>query len=81
MTTTYAWMVPLVVVLPLVGAGLALAAARRTAWQRVISMTVLVLMLALASVLLWAADTQGPQVMLVGGWMPWETSAPGLLAP
>ena len=72
MTTTYAWMVPLVVVLPLVGAGLALAAARRTAWQRVISMTVLVLMLALASVLLWAADTQGPQVMLVGGWMPWE---------
>ncbi|MFK5646823.1 Na+/H+ antiporter subunit D [Ornithinimicrobium sp. LYQ121] len=65
-------MVPLVVVLPLIGAGLALAAARRTAWQRVISMTVLVLMLALASALLWAADTQGPQVMFVGGWMPWE---------
>ncbi|MFK5634343.1 Na+/H+ antiporter subunit D [Ornithinimicrobium sp. LYQ103] len=72
MTTTFSWMVPLVVVLPLVGAGLALAAARRTALQRIISMTVLVLMLALASVLLWAADAQGPQVMFVGGWMPWE---------
>ncbi len=72
MITPYAWMVPLVVVLPLVGAGLALAAARRTHLQRIISMTVLGAMLVLAGVLLWAADQLGPQVVHVGGWMPWE---------
>ncbi|WP_040657602.1 Na+/H+ antiporter subunit D [Ornithinimicrobium pekingense] len=65
-------MVPLLVVLPLVGAGLALAAAGRTWVQRVVSMTVLGSMLVLAGVLLWAADQEGAQVVYVGGWMPWE---------
>ncbi|AXH96742.1 Na+/H+ antiporter subunit D [Ornithinimicrobium avium] len=72
MTTPYAWVVPLMVVLPLVGAGLALAAARRTGVQRIISMSVLGTMLVLAGVLLWAADQLGPQVVYVGGWTPWE---------
>ncbi len=72
MNSPYAWMVPLVVVLPLVGAGLALAAARRTGLQRVISMSVLGAMLVMAGVLLWAADRLGPQVVHVGGWTPWE---------
>lgn len=72
MNTPYAWMVPLVVVLPLVGAGLALAFAGRTVVQRVISMSVLVSMLVMAGVLLWAADRLGPQVVYVGGWTPWE---------
>ncbi len=72
MTTPYAWMVPLLVVLPLVGAGLTLAAAGRTGVQRVVSMTVLGCMLVLAGTLLWAADTQGAQVVYVGGWLPWE---------
>ncbi|WP_141821349.1 Na+/H+ antiporter subunit D [Ornithinimicrobium humiphilum] len=65
-------MVPLLVVLPLVGAGLALAAAGRTWVQRTVSMTVLSCMLVLAGVLLWAADQQGAQVVYVGGWLPWE---------
>lgn len=72
MNSPYAWMVPLLVVLPLVGAGLALAAAGRTWIQRVVSMGVLGSMLVLAGILLWAADTQGVQVVQVGGWMPWE---------
>ncbi|GAA1187040.1 Na+/H+ antiporter subunit D [Ornithinimicrobium humiphilum] len=72
MITPYAWMVPLLVVLPLVGAGLALAAAGRTWVQRTVSMTVLSCMLVLAGVLLWAADQQGAQVVYVGGWLPWE---------
>lgn len=72
MITEYSWVVPLLVVLPLIGAGLTLAAARRTIVQRVVSMTVLGAMLVAAAVLLWAADTLGPQVMLVGGWLPWE---------
>lgn len=72
MNSAYAWMVPLLVVLPLVGAGLALAAAGRTWIQRVVSMGVLGSMLVLAGILLWAADTQGVQVVQVGGWMPWE---------
>src|SRR5690606_14447811 len=68
--TTYSWMVPLLVVLPLVGAGLALAAAGRTWVQRAVSMSVLGSMLVLAGVLLWAADQQGAQVVYVGGWLP-----------
>lgn len=72
MITTYSWMVPLLVVLPLVGAGLALAAAGRTWVQRTVSMSVLGSMLVLAGVLLWAADQQGAQVVYVGGWLPWE---------
>ena len=72
MITAYSWVIPLLVVLPLIGAGLTLAAAGRTTVQRVVSLTVLLSMLACAALLLWAADTLGPQVMLVGGWMPWE---------
>ena len=72
MITPYSWVVPLLVLLPLIGAGLTLAAARRTTIQRIVSLTVLTAMLVSAGVLLWAADTLGPQVMLVGGWLPWE---------
>ncbi|MGO0575860.1 Na+/H+ antiporter subunit D [Ornithinimicrobium panacihumi] len=72
MISQYSWVIPLLVVLPLIGAGLTLAAAGRTVVQRVVSLSVLTAMLVCAGVLLWAADTIGPQVMLVGGWMPWE---------
>ena len=72
MISEYSWLVPMVVLLPLVGAGLPLAAARKTWVQRVVSMSVLTGMLACAGVLLWAADTLGPQVMYVGGWTPFE---------
>ena len=72
MSSAYSWVVPLLVVLPLIGAGLTLAAAGRTRIQRAVSLTVLGGMLVAAAVLLVAADRIGPQVMLVGGWMPWE---------
>ncbi|SOC57738.1 multisubunit sodium/proton antiporter, MrpD subunit [Ornithinimicrobium cerasi] len=72
MTTAYSWMVPLLVVLPLIGAGLTLAAAGRTWVQRAVSLSVLTAMLVCAAVLLVAADRLGPQVMHVGGWLPWE---------
>lgn len=72
MTTAYSWMVPLLVVLPLVGAGLTLAAAGRTWVQRAVSLSALGGMAVLGAILLWAADTQGPQVVLVGGWTPAE---------
>jgi multicomponent Na+:H+ antiporter subunit D len=66
------WLVPMPVVLPLVGAGITLAAAGRTSVQRVVSMTVLSLVLVVAGFLLYAADRTGPQVVQVGGWAPTE---------
>lgn len=67
-----AWLVPLVVVLPLVGAAVTLAAAGHTGVQRVASMSVLTTVLLIAGVLLYAADRSGPQVVRVGGWLPAE---------
>ncbi|GAA1149743.1 Na+/H+ antiporter subunit D [Ornithinicoccus hortensis] len=66
------WLVPMPVVLPLLGAGVTLAAAGRTRVQRLTSMSVLTAVLVTAGVLLWAADQDGPQVMQVGGWAPTE---------
>jgi hypothetical protein len=66
------WLVPLPVLLPLVGAGITLAAARRTQVQRFVSMTVLTAVVAVSGYLLFSADREGPQVMHVGGWMPTE---------
>jgi multicomponent Na+:H+ antiporter subunit D len=66
------WLVPLPVLLPLVGAGITLAAARRTQVQRMVSMTVLSGVVVVAGYLLYAADREGPQVMHVGGWLPTE---------
>ncbi|MCE0487031.1 Na+/H+ antiporter subunit D [Ornithinimicrobium sediminis] len=70
--TAFTWLVPMVVVLPLVGAGVTLAAAGRTQVQRAVSLTVLTLVLVTAGVLLYAADREGPQVVAVGGWAPTE---------
>lgn len=68
----FSWMVPLIVVLPLVGAGINLAAVGRTRVQRIVSMSALTGVLIVAGVLLWAADQRGPQVVHVGGWIPQE---------
>ncbi len=67
------WLVPLPVVLPLIGAGLAVVAGRRTTIQRVISVSTLLSVLTASIGLLWAADHQlgvGPLVVRVGGWAP-----------
>ena len=56
MISEYSWLVPLMVLLPLVGAGLTLAAAGRTWIQRMVSISVLTGMLVVASVLLSRAS-------------------------
>ncbi|MCS5497656.1 Na+/H+ antiporter subunit D [Cnuibacter physcomitrellae] len=64
-------LVPLLVVLPLVGAALALVFGRRRLVQIVISITTLTLVTAIASILLAVVDAQdAPLVMNVGGWAP-----------
>ncbi|WP_448062461.1 Na+/H+ antiporter subunit D [Cellulomonas hominis] len=65
--TDLAWLVPLPVVLPLFGAGLALALYRNARIQRVISVVVLSLVLVVSAVLLVQADA-GPLVVDVGNW-------------
>src|SRR5690606_15266775 len=72
LVNSVSWLVPLPVLLPLVGAGITLAAARRTQVQRFVSMTVLTAVVAVSGYLLFAADREGPQVMHVGGWLPTE---------
>ncbi|GHS89861.1 Na+/H+ antiporter subunit D [Actinomycetota bacterium] len=65
--TDLTWLVPLPVVLPLFGAGLALALYRNARIQRVISVVVLALVLIVSAVLLVQADA-GPLVVDVGNW-------------
>ncbi|CAM3324464.1 Na+/H+ antiporter subunit D [Nocardioides dubius] len=62
------WMVPLPVVLPLLGAGLTLTFSHRPRAQQIVTITVLALVVAIAGALLVAADTEGPQVVWLGGW-------------
>jgi len=65
--TDLTWLVPLPVVLPLTGAGLALALWRHARAQRVISVVALSLTLAASCVLLFGADA-APLIVDVGGW-------------
>ncbi|GAB3972552.1 Na+/H+ antiporter subunit D [Plantactinospora veratri] len=61
-------LVPLPVVVPLLGAALTLVVGRRPIAQRAISVTALVVTLAVAVLLLWRAHWHGPLVVHVGGW-------------
>ncbi|AVT30665.1 Na+/H+ antiporter subunit D [Plantactinospora sp. BC1] len=61
-------LVPLPVVVPLLGAALTLVLARRPIAQRAISVTTLVITLAVAVLLLWRAHWHGPLVVHIGGW-------------
>jgi multicomponent Na+:H+ antiporter subunit D len=61
-------LVPLVVLVPLVGAALALILGRSPRAQRLMTITILVIVLIVGSLMLWAVDTTGPLVMEVGGW-------------
>lgn len=63
----YSWLVPLPVVVPLFGAGLALAMYRRPKVQRIISVVALSIVLLVAATLLVQADN-GPLVVDVGSW-------------
>src|SRR5690625_2835029 len=62
------WLVPLPVVVPLVGAGLALAVSRRPRAQGIISVAAVSTVLAVAVVLVFLTHTAGPQVVDVGDW-------------
>lgn len=63
-------LVVLPVLLPLLGAGLCLVLGRSARAQRIVSVAVLTAVVATASVLLYRADTQGPQALTVAGWGP-----------
>jgi len=59
-------LVPLPVILPLLGAGLNLMLTRRPGPQRVVSTTVLTAVVAIAAVLVYQSDRDGPQVVWIG---------------
>jgi multicomponent Na+:H+ antiporter subunit D len=62
------WLVPLPVILPLLGAGLALILRGRPALQRAVSTTVLTCVVAVAATLVYRTDQDGPQVLWIGAW-------------
>lgn len=62
------WLVPLPVVLPILGAGLSLVLFQRPRAQLWLSVTVLVSIACVAGVLMYLADTEGPQTLWVGAW-------------
>ncbi|HEY2224342.1 Na+/H+ antiporter subunit D [Actinomycetospora sp.] len=60
-------LIPLTVLLPLLGAGAALVLAGRPTLQRIVSVSVLVVVVAISAVLV-AAAADGPRVVTVGSW-------------
>ena len=62
------WLVPLPVILPLLGAGLALMLSRRPRAQRLVSTVVLGAVVVVAATLLRESDRNGPQVLWIGAW-------------
>ena len=61
-------LLPLPVLLPLIGAGLALVLARHPRWQRLVSVGVLTGVLSAAVALLVIVDSGGAQAVTLGGW-------------
>lgn len=61
-------LVPLVVLVPLIGAAIALVLGRRPRAQRIVTLLALTIVLAIGIVLLLVVDAQGSLVMDVGGW-------------
>jgi multicomponent Na+:H+ antiporter subunit D len=61
-------LVPMPVLLPLLGAALTLAFRRSPRLQRGVSIAVLAAVVAVAAVLVWQTDVNGPQVLWLGAW-------------
>jgi multicomponent Na+:H+ antiporter subunit D len=61
-------LVPMPVLLPLLGAALTLAFRRSPRLQRGVSIAVLAAVVAVAVVLVWQTDVNGPQVLWLGAW-------------
>ena len=62
------WLVPLVVLVPLIGAAAALILGKNPPAQRIIAIVSLLAVLGIGGTLLHLVDTQGPLAMEVGGW-------------
>nr|BFF13411.1 hypothetical protein GCM10025699_47140 [Microbacterium flavescens] len=62
------YLVPLVVLIPLLGAGAALITGRRPRMQSILSIVALGLVVVISLVLLVVVDTQGAIAVQVGGW-------------
>ncbi|MDN5807663.1 MAG: Na+/H+ antiporter subunit D [Brevibacterium sp.] len=63
-------LVPLPVLLPLIGAGLALVLSKHSRAQNLVSILILSAVMVISLVMLFAVDAQGPQVVAIGGWAP-----------
>ena len=63
-------LIPVPVLLPLLGAGLALVLVRRPRAQLVVSVSILSVVVALAAFLVWHVDQHGTMSVWVGGWDP-----------
>lgn len=61
-------LVPLVVLLPLIGAAVALILPKHPRAQQLITSGVLIAVVALGGIMMWIVDQQGTLVMEVGGW-------------
>lgn len=61
-------LLPIPVLLPLLGSGVALAVGRRPRAQRLVSMVCLAAVVVIAGILTWAADARGPTVLWLGDW-------------
>ena len=62
------WLVPLVVLVPLIGAAAALILGKNPSAQRIVAIVSLLIVLGIGGTLLHLVDTQGPLAMEVGGW-------------
>jgi multicomponent Na+:H+ antiporter subunit D len=62
------WLIPLVVLVPLIGAAGALILGKNPPAQRIIAIVSLVIVLGIGGMLLYIVDTEGPLAMAVGGW-------------
>jgi multicomponent Na+:H+ antiporter subunit D len=64
------WLVPIPIVLPLVGAAVSILVGRSRVAQRVVGLTVLAVLVAVAVALLLDVDRNGTLVVDAGGWPP-----------
>ena len=70
------WLVPLPIVLPLIGAAVAILVGRSRTAQRIVGITVLGTLVVVSVVLLIEVDTNGTLIAEAGGWprcapLPW----------
>ncbi|WP_350269908.1 Na+/H+ antiporter subunit D [Brevibacterium sp. CBA3109] len=63
-------LVPLPVLLPLIGAGLALVLSKYSRAQNIVSILILSAVMIISLIMLFGIDAHGPQVVAIGGWQP-----------